>query len=431
MKILSYGMRGPQVQLLQLALERAGFSAGAADGIFGQNTLRVLRRFQESRELVPDGIAGRATHAALRPFYTGYLTHVLRPGDSFYRLAAAYGTTVAAIAAANPGLNPMNLPVGASVTVPLSFAVVPTNIDWCSELVAFCCEGISMRYPFVARGSIGQSVMGRPLWRLTLGNPENARVLYNAAHHANEWITVPLLLRFTEELARAYAFDLEIFGKNARSLLQSTELSVIPCVNPDGLDLVTGDLDGGAYYEGVRSIAAAYPAIPFPNGWKANIRGTDLNLQYPAGWENARDIKFAQGFTSPAPRDYVGTAPLSAPEARAMYDYTLAYSPALTLSYHTQGEVIYWKFLNFDPPRAAEIARLFSAVSGYAVETTPYASGFAGYKDWFIQNYNRPGYTVEAGSGVNPLPIRDFSEIYRKNLGILTSALAVFSDENL
>ena len=70
-----------------------------------------------------------------------------------------------------------------------------------------------------------------------------------------------------------------------------------------------------------------------------------------------------------------------------------------------------------------EIARAFSAVSSYAVETTPYASGFAGYKDWFIQNYNRPGYTIEAGLGDNPLPISEFDRIYGENLGILTLGL--------
>ena len=56
------------------------------------------------------------------------------------------------------------------------------------------------------------------------------------------------------------------------------------------------------------------------------------------------------------------------------------------------------------------------------MEETPYASGFAGYKDWFIQNFRRPGYTIEAGSGTNPLPLSQFDEIYRDNLGILTTA---------
>jgi len=251
------------------------------------------------------------------------------------------------------------------------------------------------------------------------------RVLFNAAHHANEWITVPLVLKFTEQLAKADTFGMDIFGIPAKSLLAASTLTVIPAVNPDGMDLVTGDLTHGGYFDTAAAIAADYPSIPFPDGWKANILGTDLNLQYPAGWENARDIKFAQGFTSPAPRDYVGNAVLSAPESRALYDYTLSYSPALTLSYHTQGSVIYWKYLNYNPPGYLTLAQEFESVSGYAVETTPYASGFAGYKDWFIQNYNLPGYTIEAGLGTNPLPIRDFDSIYTDNLGILTLSLSL------
>lgn len=103
-----------------------------------------------------------------------------------------------------------------------------------------------------------------------------------------------------------------------------------------------------------------------------------------------------------------------------MYDFTLSLSPNLILAYHTQGEVIYWKFLDYEPTNSRAIADTFSAVSGYAVEDTPYASGFAGYKDWFIQDFNRPGYTIEAGHGVNPLPISQFDDIYEDNLGILT-----------
>ncbi|HBD86950.1 MAG TPA: gamma-D-glutamyl-meso-diaminopimelate peptidase, partial [Clostridiales bacterium] len=154
----------------------------------------------------------------------------------------------------------------------------------------------------------------------------------------------------------------------------------------------------------------------------ANIYGTDLNLQYPAGWEEARRIKFAQGFTGPAPRDYVGTAPLSAPESLAIYDLTIRLDPALTLSYHTQGGIIYWKYQNFMPPRSLEFAECFAMSSGYALEETPYASGFAGYKDWFIETYNRPGYTIECGLGENPLPMSQFDEIYRENIGILVLA---------
>ena len=119
---------------------------------------------------------------------------------------------------------------------------------------------------------------------------------------------------------------------------------LIPAVNPDGIDLVTGELQSGEYYTAARRIAANYPQFTFPDGWKANIAGTDLNLQYPAGWEQARQIKFAQGYTRPGPRDYVGTAPLTQPEALALAQYTQRINPALVLAYHSQGQVIYWQF---------------------------------------------------------------------------------------
>lgn len=427
MKTLSYGSRGPQVQLLQLALYRAGYANVITDGVFGQQTQSAVRSFQRRYSLNADGIAGPATHSALQPWYTGYVSHTLRSGDSFYRLARQYGSSVSAIAAANPSADPLRLQPGRSIVIPLSFDVVPTQISYCSELVRFCCEGISARYPSVAAGEIGKSAMGRALRSLRIGGGAT-RVAYNAAHHANEWITTPLLLKFTEQLARADAFRTELFGRKIHELLTAAELAVIPCVNPDGVDLVTGDLRTGADYAAAKTIAANYPGYAFPEGWKANIRGTDLNLQYPAGWEQAREIKYAQGFISPAPRDYVGPEPLSAPESRAMYAFTLAYSPVLTLSYHTQGSVIYWKYLNYEPSGSREIGRRFAAVSSYLLEETPYSSGFAGYKDWFILEFNRPGYTIEAGLGDNPLPISEFDRIYGENLGILTLGLSLAAE---
>ncbi len=428
MKILKTGSRGPLVQFLQLALERAGYYGGGTDGIFGPATAQAVREFQSAQGLPADGTAGSATNAALFPWYAGYSAHTVEEGDTFHALARSGGTTVRAIETANPDIDPLNLQIGQTVIVPFGFDVVPTTIDYSSTLIACCCRGLAARYPFITLGEAGRSVMGKPLWTLEMGSGAT-RVLYNASHHADEWITTPVLLRFAEELARAYAFGDKIYGKSAEALLECSSLCLVPAVDPDGIDLVTGALVSGAYYQRAQSIAAAYPAVSFPSGWKANIVGTDLNLQYPAGWEEARGIKFAQGYVSPAPRDYVGSEPLSAPESRAIYELTLSYSPALTLSYHTQGRVIYWKYLDREPQGARAIAEMFSRVSGYAVEDTPYSSGFAGYKDWFIDRFDRPGYTIEAGLGENPLPLGDFDAIYADNLGILTLGLTAAADE--
>ena len=62
---------------------------------------------------------------------------------------------------------------------------------------------------------------------------------------------------------------------------------------------------------------------------------------------------------------------------------------------------------------------------GYTVQNVPLNSSFAGYKDWFILEYNRPGYTIEAGLGQNPLPITQFDEIYMDNFGILVLGMVL------
>ena len=121
-----------------------------------------------------------------------------------------------------------------------------------------------------------------------------------------------------------------------------------------------------------------------------------------------------------APRDFVGYGPLTEPEALAIYNFTLIHDFKLILAYHTQGEVIYWKYAEYLPENSQEIGERFAQVSGYTLDITPPESAFAGYKDWFIQEYNRPGYTVEAGLGENPLPISQFNQIYNDNIGILT-----------
>lgn len=421
MPILRYGNRGALVDFLQTALLRAGYAPGPADGVFGPRTQNAVIAFQRDRGLRPDGVVGPVTEQALTPWYLGSVSHTVRGGDTLYRLARQYGSTVRAIEVANPGADPMALRIGSTLTIPLGFPVVPTNIRFSSAAVYWSVRGLAARYPFVNFGEFGGSVMGKPLYWLSLGRGDRL-VFYNAAHHANEWITTPVLLHYAEELASAYAAGGNLHGRSASEIWERATIYIAPAVNPDGLDLVTGALSEGPWYDGAVYLSRNYPDIPFPDGWKANIRGVDLNLQYPAGWEQAREIKFAQGFTLPGPRDYVGAAVLTAPESQAMVRFTQRLDPALILAYHTQGEEIYWKFQDIEPPGGRELALRFASASGYTVQEVPYASGFAGYKDWFIQEFNRPGYTIEAGRGENPLPIEQFGQIYADNRGILTLA---------
>ena len=302
--------------------------------------------------------------------------------------------------------------------MPIVKTDVPTTPELCEETLL----ALTQRYPSLTTELLTITPYGRPIRSLVLGAGPR-KVLFTAAHHANEWITTPVLLKFMEDLAQAAEAGSLLGNRDAKALLEQVTIYTVPMVDPDGVALVTGSAteeDPG--YSAAREIAAAFPEIPFPSGWKANLRGVDLNLNYPAGWLQAREIKFMQGFDRPAPRDYVGRAPLTQPETRALAAYTEYIDPALVLAYHSQGQVIYWQFEDIFVPGAEELGRRLAQVSGYALEDTPYNSAFAGYKDWFIQNFRRPGYTVEVGLGENPLPLAQFDAIYRENLPLLLTA---------
>ena len=245
-------------------------------------------------------------------------------------------------------------------------SIVRTDVPMTAKLCDDTILALTEKYPFCRSELLAITAFERPIRTLVIGNGPR-RVLYAAAFHANEWITAPVILKFVEDFAD----------------------------------------------------------IPFPDGWKANLLGVDLNLQYPAGWLQAREIKFSQGFDRPAPRDFVGRAPLNQPESRAIADYTEAVDPALVLAYHTQGKVIYWQFEDVFVPGARELGERMAEVSGYALDDTPYESAFAGYKDWFIKYFRRPGYTIEVGEGVNPLPLSQFDEIYRAQKTPLRNGFSV------
>ena len=297
-------------------------------------------------------------------------------------------------------------------------AIVNTSVPITSESCDRMIREIVRTYPFCRSELLTTSAFQRPIRTLVIGNGPR-KVIYSASHHANEWITTLVLLKFAEELAQG----IQNGALDAKRIQETATIYMVPMVDPDGVDLVTGDIPAGSVqYQQAQEIAADFPAISFPDGWKANLLGVDLNLQYPAGWLTAREIKFRQGYDRPAPRDYVGHAPLNQLESRALAGYTEFIDPALVLTYHSQGKEIYWQFQDYEVPGAQELGEKMAAASGYTLADTPYASSFAGYKDWFIQNFRRPGYTIEVGEGVNPLPLSQFDEIYRDNVPILTIA---------
>ena len=197
------------------------------------------------------------------------------------------------------------------------------------------------QFPFVYVKTLTRTAFGRSVYALQFGSGSR-KLLITAGHHANETITSDAVWQWLFTFCNALMDGEAVCGAEARELYHNAMVYLVPLVNPDGADLAAGVCaPGSPEYRAAADIAAQYPDIPFPSGWKANLRGVDLNLNYPARWEAARRIKKAQGVSTPAPRDFAGFSPLDQPETAALAAFTRCIHPELMLALHTQGSVIY------------------------------------------------------------------------------------------
>ncbi len=128
---------------------------------------------------------------------------------------------------------------------------------------------------------LGKSILGQDIPYIKIGNGSK-EVFYSAAIHANEWITTTILMKFLSDYCYCYVNNLSLYGYNAVDLFNNTTLYIMPMVNPDGVDLVTGTFSTSSWaYNFAKDISFSYATIPFPNGWKANIRGVDFKNYQP------------------------------------------------------------------------------------------------------------------------------------------------------
>ncbi len=218
MQTLRLGSIGPIVQFLQNILKILGFYFGSLDGIYGNGTKNAVINFQTAFGLYPDGIVGTLTWRALEPYINGGLGFI-----------------------------------------------VPTNINYSYSILQINLNSLKTLYPFLDIFYVGRSVLENNIPVIKIGDGEN-EVFYSAGIHANEWITCPLLMKFLADYCYSYKNDLTIFGTNARNLYNTTTIYIMPMINPDGINLVTGEINpNSSLYANTKLIANNYPFIPFPS----------------------------------------------------------------------------------------------------------------------------------------------------------------------
>lgn len=269
---------------------------------------------------------------------------------------------------------------------------------------------LTEKYPFISANVLGKSIGGRDIFLLSVGEAQAERsVVYVGAHHGMEYITSTLLLRFLAELGDAAGSSQRLFGTDVERMLERRRITVIPMLNPDGVELHLHGMWEGFPLAGRTEQMSGNDY----SSWQANARGVDLNHNYNARFQEYKALEAERGIFE-GPSLYSGVAPESEPETAAMCTL-LRYDPTVraVLSLHTQGEVIYYGG-DAAPVGARSIGRTLSRMTGYSLAEPEDTASYGGLTDWFVREFGRPAFTLECGLGKNPLPPEDAFGIYTK-----------------
>ncbi|MCQ2387073.1 MAG: hypothetical protein MJ066_01325 [Clostridia bacterium] len=239
------------------------------------------------------------------------------------------------------------------------------------------------------KGYIGFTENNQPIPYFAENKSDYPVIIVQYAIHAREYITTYLALKQIKDYIKN--------GKFGR-------IYFIPMVNIDGVKIC---LNGKHFY-------------------KANAKKVDLNVNFDARWG-----KGEFNLKKPADENYIGEFPFSESESRALRDFTLLVRPDLTISYHSKGEEIYWKFFQDECRllRDFAIAKVVSNSTGYKLKDTYNSVG--GYKDWCIEKLRIPSFTIEVGDDnlTHPIEKENLKQIYEKNKNVLTDITEYFNND--
>ena len=265
-----------------------------------------------------------------------------------------------------------------AVTTPTNFALGTYGGYFTFAQLQTILDQMRTLYPNLisAKSSIGTSIEGRPIFMIKISdNPDideaEPEMFFNAVHHAREPMSMSQLIFFMWHILENYNTD-----KDIKTLVNSTELYIVPCVNPDGY----------VYNQGTN-----------PSGggmWRKNRRnngngtfGVDPNRNYAFQW----GINNTGSSPTSSSDTYRGTAPFSEPETQIIRDFCNTHNFSLSFDFHAYGNYCIHPFgyavTNSNPelPLFQQMGSFFVAendpISGNAQQTVNYTSNGGG-DDW-------------------------------------------------
>lgn len=279
-------------------------------------------------------------------------------------------------------------------------------------------EDLLKEYPFLSVDLVGSSTVGRGIFSLSLGNKENA-VLYVGGVHGSEWLTSLVLLLFAERVCECIKYGKLLCGIDIKKALSELGITVIPCINPDGVEI---SLAGPETAKGLRKFVSSLGCNNYSK-WKANAMGTDINHNFSAGWHELRKMENENGITGPSMAQFGGEYPESEAETKIITRLCRIKNFRQCMAVHSQGEELYWQYGENTPKASNIMAKILADSCSYKLVENSGLASHGGLKDWFINEFSKPAFTLEIGKGENPLPVEELYNIYFR----IEEALTLFA----
>ncbi|HHX62391.1 MAG TPA: peptidase M14 [Epulopiscium sp.] len=252
-------------------------------------------------------------------------------------------------------------------------------------------------------------ILARTVFAVEVGKGPK-QILVNGTHHARECLTAVLVLDQIDYIAKLKEENKLAAGSNVSALLDKVTFVFVPLLNPDGANLVlNGEV---SLKEAFKNKGYLKPTLF--KSWKANINGVDLNRNYPTKHPDNPGSKVVGA------ENYKGITLLSEPETQALTKLCEERLFDGSISYHSSGEIIFWHFNQKEVLRDYQIAQAVAKATGYSLVKKGNPSRGNGFKDWFVETYEKPGLTIEISPYVGPqkVPFYTYQSIWEKNKNV-------------